>query len=425
MTKPFPDSLWVATATPAPECKPLTGPGETDVAIVGGGFTGLSSALHLAERGVSATVLEAEDVGWGASGRNGGQVNPGWKVLPDDLRARLGEPAASDLLAMLDEATSLVFSLIERHAIDCDAVHTGYIQGAVGRRGEQYARDWAAQWGQLGAPVRMLDKAEVSGLVGTEFYDCGVLDERGGNVQPLSYVRGLARAAIAAGATVHNASPALSVEPDGAGWCVKTAGGEIRARHVVFGTNGYTDSLWPDLARNVVPVKSVIVATQPLGDNTAATLLQQRRHVSETLRIQAYYRLDRDNRLVFGGRGGTFEAPEHFDGEGLKRRAVEMFAQLGEPDWQYCWGGFVAMTPDYTPKLLKLADGVWAGLGYNGRGVAMATLLGKQLAHCVSGEQTAMPMTESRPIPLHRLRNFGVAARVAWGRALDHLDARL
>jgi len=421
--KPFPDSLWAATATPAPEFSALTEQVEADVAIVGGGFTGLSSALHLREFGREVCVLEANAPGWGASGRNGGQVNPGSKVLPAELERRYGKAEADSICHTWNEATSLVFELIERHQIDCDAVHTGYIQGAVGRRGLKYVQDWHDQWGALGAPVEMLSKAEVCGQVGTEYYDAGILDLRGGNVQPLSYCRGLARAADKAGARIFSASPVVSIAADGGDWRVSTPGGSVKARHLILATNGYTDHVWPKLKANVVPVKSIIVATTPLGDNTAATMLREKRHVSETLRVQAYYRLDRDNRLVFGGRGDTFGEAERFDGEHLRMQARTMFPQLGSaPDWEFCWGGYVAMTADYTPKLLALAPNVFAGLGYNGRGVAMSTLMGKHLAACVCGERTAMPVTESAPMFMHRFYKLGVAARVAYGRLLDRVD---
>jgi glycine/D-amino acid oxidase-like deaminating enzyme len=421
-TKPFPDSLWAATATPAPEFAPLREQLDTDVVVIGGGFTGLSSALHLRELDRQVCVLEAHAPGWGASGRNGGQVNPGVKVLPSALRQRFGQAKADAAFHAWNEATSLVFDLIARYQIDCDAVHEGYIQGAVGRRGIRYIQDWHDEWGALGAPVTMLSKAEVSGEVGTEYYDAGVLDARGGNVQPLSYCRGLARAAAAAGARIYAASPGISINRDGEDWRVVTPEGGVRARHVILATNGYTDHLWPGLRANVVPVKSVIVATAPLGDNTAATMLKEKRHVSETLRVQAYYRLDRDNRLVFGGRGDTFGDAESFDGTHLRHRASAMFPQLGEPDWEFCWGGYVAMTADYLPKLLTLAPNVYAGLGYNGRGVAMSTLMGKHLAGCIAGEQTALPTSQSAPMFMHRFHKLGVAARVAYSRMLDRID---
>lgn len=420
----FPDSLWLATARAAPQCEALSSNEEADVAIVGAGFTGLSSALHLAGAGRSVRVLDAHAPGWGASGRNGGQVNPGWKVLPSELAKRLGSQPARELCAMLNEATGLVFELIERHDIRCDPVHTGYIQGAVGRRGKKFVQAWHDEWAAFGAPVTMLSKADVCTQVGTEYYAGGVLDERGGNVQPLSYCRGLADAAIKAGADVHGASAVTSIERKGAHWHLTTARGSVQAKHVLLGTNGYTDNLWPRLKENVVPVKSVIVATAPLGDNTVASLLRDKRHVSETLRVQSYYRLDRDNRLVFGGRGDSFGAPEQFNGEHLKARVHSMFPQLADTAWEYCWGGYVAMTDDHTPKLLELGPGAYAGMGYNGRGVAMATLMGKQLAACVLGEPTAMPITQSQRIPMHALHKLGIAMRVMSGRVLDRWDAR-
>lgn len=422
MAKPFPDSLWLASASAAPEFEALSGAHETDVAVIGGGFTGLSTALHLARAGHAVTVVEAQAPGWGASGRNGGQVNPGWKILPSELAERLGEAPAQALCTMLGEATDLVFELIERYSIDCDPVHSGYIQGAVGARGVKFAQSWYDEWARFGAPVELLDKAQVSGEIGTEYYDGGVLDARGGNVQPLSYCRGLAMAAAHEGAQIFADSAVERVRADGPDWLLETNSGTLKAKSVVIGTNGYTDGLWRGLKQNVVPVKSVIVATAPLGNNTVSTLLRERRHVSETLRVQAYYRLDRDDRLVFGGRGGTFDAPEAFDGEHLKRRARAMFPQIGDVDWEYCWGGYVAMTPDHTPKLLQLDERVYAGMGYNGRGVAMATLMGKQLAACVTGVGTAMPITPSRPILGHSLRKLGISWRVVSGRMMDQWD---
>jgi glycine/D-amino acid oxidase-like deaminating enzyme len=345
-------------------------------------------------------------------------------VLPSELAIRLGDKPASELCVMLNEATSLVFDLIRRHDIDCDPVHCGYIQGAVGRRGRKFVQAWHDEWAALGAPVTMLSKADVCAQIGTDYYDAGVLDERGGNVQPLSYCRGLAEAAIEQGAHIHGASAVTAIERSGTAWQLSTAGGSVEAQHVLFATNGYTDELWRQLKANVVPVKSVIVATAPLADNVAANLLREKRHVSETLRVQTYYCLDRDNRLVFGGRGDTFGAAEQTNGDPLRVRVSKMFPQLGEIDWQYCWGGYVAMTADHTPKLLQLGPGVYAGMGYNGRGVAMATLMGKLLSACVLGQPTAMPITQSKPIPLHALHKLGIAMRVMSGRVLDQWDRR-
>lgn len=423
-TTELPPSLWAATAEPAPDCPPLAGTEEADVAIVGGGFTGLSAALHLAEAGKTVHLIEAAEPGWGASGRNGGQVNPAWKILPDEIMARFGPERGARVTAMADKTCDLVFDLIGRHNIRCDAVRPGYIQGGHGKRGRHALDRWIRQWSSHGAPVDWLSRAEAAALIGSETYDSAMLDRRGGNLQPLSYARGLARAAQAAGAKIHGGTRAFEVLRDGADWRVETETGALRARQLLLCTNGYTDRLWPGLRQTVVPVTSFITATKPLSGNLLKSVLPKRHAVSETRRDMAYYRLDRDGRFVFGGRGNRFGGAQHGVVSHLRRLSTDMFPQLADVDWDYDWGGYVAATRDHAPKLMQLAPGAFAGLGYNGRGIAMSTMMGKQLSLAVLGDDPDMPVQPMQRIPFYAFRQVGISWYLMTGPWLDALDRR-
>jgi len=431
-----PPGLWADTAPAGPECPPLDGDAECEVAVIGAGFTGLSAALHLAERGADVRVLEAGAPGGGASGRNGGQVNPGLRALPAAVRARLGDAAGIRVAALAGGAPDTVFDLVARHRIDCAATRNGWIQAAYGRAGLAKANAWVAQWRALGAPVRLLGRDEMQALTGSDAYAGGLLDARGGALQPLAYARGLARAALAAGARVHAASPVRRLERRGGHWRLTLGAGAAPARHsdpaagtvtaraLILAGNGYTDGLWPGLARNVIPVKSVVAATAPLGDNLRCHLLPGGQHVSELRRVGAYYRLDASGRFLLGGRGDTFGPRDAAHDGHLRATALRLFPVLQEVAWTHCWAGLVALTPEGMPRLLDLGDGAWSGLGYNGRGVAMATRMGEQLACAVRGEATALPRMAPAAVLGHRLRNVAVAARVAAGRLLDALEVR-
>ncbi len=418
----WPPSLWAETAGPEPACTPLAGHHDVEIAIVGAGFTGLSAALHLAEAGHTVRVLEAVQPGWGASGRNGGQVNPGWKLLPEEVETRHGSEQGRRINAMADAACDLVFDLIDRHAIDCDALRPGYVQGAQSRRGINFLERWVRQWSARGAPVELLSRRRTVDLLGTEVYLRALLDRRGGNIQPLSYARGLARAAMGAGALVHGDSPALSVRPHTGGWKLASPNGSLMAEQVLICTNGYTGSLWPRLATVVVPVPSFVAATEPLDEERLAAILPGRHAVSETRRVQVYYRMDTEGRFVIGARGHLFNAAQTGDVSHVHAEACRLFPALSDVKWQFHWGGYTAMTLSHTPKLMKLAPGVLAGMGYNGRGVAMATMMGKQMALAVRGEPSDMPVEPMSRIPLHGLRQVGLSFRLIAGALFDRCE---
>lgn len=423
----WPASLWTETAGAAPACAPLEGQQRVEVAVVGAGFTGLSAALHLADAGRGVAVLEAVQPGWGASGRNGGQVNPGWKLLPDDVEARYGKTQGSRINAMANAACDLVFDLIDAHAIDCDALRPGYVRGAASRRGVAFLERWARQWSARGAAVELLSRNETVELLGTEAYLQAVLDRRGGNIQPLSYARGLARAAIAAGAVIHGDSPALSLQLDSDAWKLTTPRGALLAEHVLICTNGYTGRLWPRLDAAVVPVPSFVAATAPLEEGLRAAILPGRHAVSEARRVYVYYRMDRDGRFVVGGRGHLLDAAQSGDASHLHAEARRLFPQLADVAWQFHWGGYTAMTLSHAPKLMRLAPRLHAGMGYNGRGIAMATMMGRQLAMTVADQPTDMPVEPLSPIPLHAFRQVGLSFRLIAGAFLDrceHLSER-
>ena len=418
------DSLWTATANPAPDCPPLTGEAEADVVVIGGGFSGLSAALHLAEAGQRVVLLEAEQPGWGASGRNGGQVNPGLKDGPDAIEAHFGADAGGRMIRTSGAAGQLVFDLIRRHGIACDAQEVGWIRAAHNAKGRAELHDLANQWQRHGAAVEPLDAAEVRTLIGTEAYCGGLIDRRGGNLHPLNYALGLAHAAIAAGASLHGQSRALSLQtrPDGR-HVLRTAQGSVTAGKVLLCTNGYTDGLKPPLGRTVIPVRSIQVATVPLGPEADA-ILPGRQAPSDTRRLLLYFRRDAAGRFIMGGRGAYSDAGTERQLQALRDVSEQMFPVLKGVEWQHAWGGFVAVTADHYPHLNLLGNGIIAGLGYNGRGVAMATAMGKVMCDWVMGTPASaldFPVTPVRPVPFHGLRKLGVAAAVTQYRLLDAL----
>jgi glycine/D-amino acid oxidase-like deaminating enzyme len=235
--KPLPRSLYAETARPVVATPPLDGDRRVDVCVIGGGFTGLSAALPLAQQGVDVAVLEAHEPGWGASGRNGGQVNPGLKRDPDEVEADFGADLGRRMVALSGDAPSVVFRLVERHQIECDALQSGTVRAALSARDAAAVRASAEQGRRRDAPVELLDRDAVRAVTGTERYACAMLDRRGGQVNPLGYARGLAQAAVQAGAAVHGATPALKVQRNGI-WNVRTPTGTVRADKLILATNG-------------------------------------------------------------------------------------------------------------------------------------------------------------------------------------------
>jgi glycine/D-amino acid oxidase-like deaminating enzyme len=421
---PLPKSLWAATATPATPYRRLDGDVAADCVIVGGGFTGLSAALHLAGRGLKPVLVEANEPGWGASGRNGGQVIAGLKLDPSEMRAKYGEERGRRLTATVGATADLVFNLIAQHGIACDARRSGWIQGAPGAKGLADVRKRAAEWTALGADVAVLDGDEVRARVGGDYVGA-FLDRRGGTINPLSYARGLAQAAVARGAAIHGDTPAIALTRAGQRWKVSTPGGSLTASHVVLCTNAYTDRLWPGLAQTVVPVLSSVVATEPLSDNLRKAILPGREGVSETRRVLNWFGIDRDGRLIFGGRASQRESEDPQAFSPVLARLRCLFPILGEPRVQFRWAGYVALTTDHVPHLHELAPNLYAGLGYNGRGVAMSTMMGKLIAERVAGareEDIALPAAAVERIPLHGWRATGIALAIGWKRLQDRLN---
>lgn len=424
-SQPFPPSLWHATAIPVAPSPALTESVTTDVLVIGAGFTGLSTALHLAELGVQAYVIEASQPGWGASGRNGGQVIPGLKYDPQELISRFGPEHGKALVDFAGSAADAVFELINRHGIACDPVRKGWIQTAHSDAMLKSVETRARQWMDQGAPVELLDSAEVSRRLGTSGFRGGWIDYRAGSVQPLSYARGLLMACRLAGVKVYGDSAATNLQRDGDGWRVTLAtGATVRASRVVLATNGYTDNLWPGLKQTVLPAQSFLVATAPLPASVGDAILPNGEVSSDSRRLLVYFRRDAQGRFVLGGRGPFHDPSSVTDWKHVEHAMCLMFPQLKGVPIDYRWAGRVAVTADFLPHLHEPEPGIVMALGYNGRGVAMATAMGRALASYLTGNDNALPLpfTPVKPIPFHGLQRFYMAAGVAWYRFLDSLS---
>lgn len=417
------DSLWAHTAEPAPTAFPLADDAVTEVVVIGGGYAGLSTALHLREAGFTVAVLEANEIGWGASGRSGGQVIPGIKFDPDGMRKLFGKKAGVAAANTFGSTAERVFRLIDTYQIPCQSTNRGWVQPAHSKAALSTVLDRCRQWDELGADVATLSKSEVVDLLGTDAYEGGWIDRRGGSIQPLSYTRGLAQACLERGVKINVATRAEGIVPNGSKWRVSTSrGASVRADWVIVCTNGYSRDLWPRLDRSIIAANSFQLATTPLEEPEHGEILKGGVVASDTRRLISYWRRDEDGRLLLGGRG-TFSDPESAkDFSHLERKLRKMYPSLAAQPIQYRWFGRVAITQDFLPHIHQPARGVLMLIGCQGRGIGLQTAMGQWLADYISaGEESALPLpiTRIRPIPAHVLRKLYVTAVVMYYRFRD------
>jgi glycine/D-amino acid oxidase-like deaminating enzyme len=426
MVEPFPlaPSLWAATAPAAPATPPLEGHVAADVVVIGAGYCGMSTALHLAERGTRVIVLEAHEPGWGGSGRNGGQVIPGLKYDPDELEEKFGPERGRHLVDFIGKSADVVFDLIGKHNMSVPHTRQGWIQGAHTEAGLDIVKKRSEQWARRGVTgARELSADDVGHLIGTDKYQGGWVDPRGGAIQPLAYAREMARVAIAAGASIHGQSPVTKLDRINGKWVAMTASGaRVTADRAVVATNGYTGDLVPGLRTTVIAPNSFQVATAPLSDNVARSILPEGHVTSDTRQLLFYFRRDHTNRFIMGGRGPFREPKGPQDWEHLERIAVKLFPQLKDVPIEFRWCGRVTLTRDFLPHLHEPAPGLLVDIGCMGRGVGLQSAMGRAMAdYIATGNEAALPLplVPVKAMPLHALHRAWMAGIIAWYRMQD------
>ncbi|MER9355123.1 FAD-binding oxidoreductase [Mesorhizobium sp. M0514] len=424
MPAPFSVPIWQKPQT-ASAFQSLV-PAPVDVAIIGGGFMGLSTALHAARLGLGVQVLEAGEIGQGASGLNGGQVIPGLKYDPEWLLEHFGPERGQALVDFAASTADTVFDLIQDEKLAVPFTRNGWIQAAHTETALKAAANRDRQWRARGADVRLLNESEIAAMTGAQGYLGGWLDRRAGIIDPLAYTVELARIAAAAGASIAERQKVVKLRKEAGLWRVSTeSGAEVRAKAVVLATNAYTDGLLPGLAETIVPLHSFQVATAPLSSNLAATILPEGQAVSDSRRILVYYRKTADGHLVLGGRGRMARPRSEADWAHLQHALVRLYPALSDVVIEKRWFGRVAMTPDHLPHIHEPEKGLLAVVGCQGRGVGLMTALGKRMAGYLAGgdvNQLPFPLSPVRPIPFHAFRQVGVAATIAWYRMLDAFE---
>lgn len=392
--------LWELSAPPPPPTTPLGEHVRADVVVVGAGYTGLSAALHLAKAGRTVVVLEAVEIGFGASGRNSGFVNAGLWVMPDDLIATLGPVYGKRLIELLGEAPREVFALTQQYGMNCQADHCGTYHCAVGASGLRQLQQRQAQWSRLGAKVELLSPAETQARTGAAGYTGSLFDPRAGTIQPLAYARGLATAAMAEGAIIHTGSAVTSFERVGETWRVETAGGSASADWLILATDAYSAGPTSAIREEQVHLPYFHISTKPLSHNIRKTIMPTGGAGWDTKTILSGFRLDAEGRLIVGSCGALRGTGIAVHRAWAKRHIRKMFPQIGDVEFETEWYGKIGMTPDHLPRLHSYGRNAVGINGYNGRGIAPGTVFGRELARLVLGEVSL----EGMPLPVSDIR---------------------
>jgi gamma-glutamylputrescine oxidase len=424
------NSYYLDTAHPAPRHAPLHGDVRTDVCIVGGGLAGLSAALALRQRGMQVVLLEARNIGWGASGRNGGQVLAGYACEMEPFERALGRDGARLAWDMSLEAVRLLRSRIADYAIDCDWT-PGAMTVAVNPRKARALYAWAERmqrdYGY--AHLQTFDAAQTRSLIASQRYCAAVLDDLGGHLHPLNYTLGLARAAQQSGAVLHEHSEVTAVLPaaqaGGGKALVRTALGSVRASHVLLAGNVQLGAVAPQLAKRIMPVGTYIVATEPLGRQRAHALVRNRACVCDTQFVLDYYRISGDDRLLFGGRVSYSTRTPRNLAATMRRNLLAVYPQLGDVRITHAWGGFVDITMNRAPDFGRIAPDVLYLQGFSGHGLALTGLAGLLAAEAIAGQSERFDLftrLRHKPFPGgDLLRTPALVLGMLWYRLRDLL----
>lgn len=420
----FPRSYYAASVPKAPQRPALSGSIKADVCIIGGGFTGLSAALHLASSGKKVVLLEAHRVGWGASGRNGGQLGSGQRKEQPELEAMYGLDAAHSMWDIAKESVYHVKKLISDHKIDC-ALKPGIIHANHRARYDREAQELVAHMSKTyNHPMQYLPPEELRNEVKSPRYSAGVLDMESAHLNPLKLALGLARAAEAAGVIIHELSEVLTLDQTSPA-IVTTPHGKVRADFVVIGCNGYLDKLIGSVARNVMPINNFIIATEKLSVSQKEAVIANDFAVADSKFVVNYFRFSEDNRLLFGGResyGYTYPSNiKNF----VRKAMVGIFPQTAPFNIDYGWGGTLAITMNRLPYLRRIAPHIFNASGYSGHGVGMATMSGRIVAEAINGQADrfdVMARIEAKGFPGgSTMRHPLLIAAMLWYSILDRI----
>jgi glycine/D-amino acid oxidase-like deaminating enzyme len=425
----FSKSLWSALSPPGLELPELGDDAQCDVLVIGAGLLGLSTALHLAESGVKVTLVEADEVGFGASGRNTGFVVPSLRIAlgPEDVCSKLGANHGKRLNNLVGNSGSTVFDLVRRLGIECHAEQSGWLQPAHSANMAELLSLRCKEWRQRGKPLEYLSAEQTRARTGIDEYHGALLVPSGGQINPLAYARGLARASVERGVEIYEHTRVTSFAQRGGRWIARTRKASVAAERVLLTTNALIGRLVPEVAASIIPARVFQISTQTFDERTQQQILPTRSPIADTRRHTFAVRWSPDGRLITGGLvmpgPGRLERAKRVFAERLAR-FVPLKTTLETP---YVWTGVVAATLDSLPRFMSIAPGMDAAIGCNGRGVALTTSLGKEIATFYSrgmaSTEFVLPHDRPKPVPMRWLAELGPHVWLPWSEFRDRMEA--